>query len=120
MASRIPIRWRLTLWYAGLLALVIMLLSLTLYFGLRQLLYSSLDDALHQQAALVAATIDVVDGVPHLPASNTHNRPKAHTLSVSPINPVRRWMGQVPFAAGCRRTALISAWRCPEGSRCGG
>ena len=70
MASRIPIRWRLTLWYAGLLALVIVLFSLTLYVGLRQMLNSALDDSLHQQAALVASTIQVVDGTPSLPGSN--------------------------------------------------
>ncbi|HEU4792316.1 MAG TPA: ATP-binding protein [Nitrolancea sp.] len=70
MASRIPIRWRLTLWYAGLLALVIVLFSLTLYVGLRHMLNSALDDSLHQQAALVKSTIQVVDGKPSLPGSN--------------------------------------------------
>lgn len=73
MASRIPIRWRLTLWYAGLLAIVIVLFSLTLYVGLRQILYSMVDDSLHQQAALVASTIQVVNGVPDLPGSNARD-----------------------------------------------
>ncbi|CCF82637.1 sensor histidine kinase [Nitrolancea hollandica] len=73
VASRIPIRWRLTLWYAGLLAMVIVLFSLTLYVGLRQILYSMLDESLHQQAALVASTIQVVNGVPDLPGSNARD-----------------------------------------------
>lgn len=74
MGSRIPIRWRLTLWYAGLLVLVIVLFSLTLYVGLRQILYATLDESLHQQAALVASTIQVTDGIPQLPGTNTRDR----------------------------------------------
>jgi heavy metal sensor kinase len=74
MASRIPIRWRLTLWYAGLLALVIVLFSLTLYVGLRRILYATLDETLHQQAALVVSTIQVTDGIPQLPGTNARDR----------------------------------------------
>ena len=66
---RLPIRWRLTLWYALLLAVVMALSGGALYFGLRQQLYASFDEQLLNRAALTLASVRVVDGVPALEPS---------------------------------------------------
>ena len=46
ITRRLPIRWRLTLWYAVLLAVAMALFSGTLYIFLRQEFYDSLDEQL--------------------------------------------------------------------------
>ncbi len=66
MTRRLPIRWRLTLWYALLLAVAMALFSSTLYIVLRQQLYTSLDEHLLDEAALTLAAVQVDDGVPRL------------------------------------------------------
>jgi heavy metal sensor kinase len=66
---RLPIRWRLTLWYAALLAAAMALFGGALYLGLRQQLYASFDEQLLNQAALTLATVQTVDGVPTLAPS---------------------------------------------------
>ena len=43
-ARRLPVRWRLTLWFAALLALVMALFGSTIYVVLRQQLYDSFDE----------------------------------------------------------------------------
>jgi heavy metal sensor kinase len=63
---RLPVRWRLTIWYAALLALVLTLFGGTLYVVLRQELYASFDEQLLNQAALTLAAVRVVDGIPVL------------------------------------------------------
>jgi heavy metal sensor kinase len=62
--GRLPVRWRLTLWYAALFALVMALFGGTLYVALRQQLYASFDEQLLNQAALTLAAVRVVDGEP--------------------------------------------------------
>jgi heavy metal sensor kinase len=66
IARRLPIRWRLTLWYALLLAAAMTLFASAVYIGLRQQLYASFDEQLLDQAALVLATIHIKSGVPAL------------------------------------------------------
>jgi heavy metal sensor kinase len=61
MMARMPIRWRLTLWYAGLTALALLLFGGALYFGLRANLYESLEDQIEAQER-IARTGIVVDG----------------------------------------------------------
>lgn len=56
--TRIPIRWRLTLWYVALLAVALALFAAGLYFGLRYLLYTSLDTALRNHSAQVRGALD--------------------------------------------------------------
>jgi sensor domain CHASE-containing protein len=43
---RLPVRWRLTLWFAALLALVMVLFGGMIYVVLRQQLYASFDEQL--------------------------------------------------------------------------
>jgi len=44
ITRRLPIRWRLTLWYGVLLVVAMALFSGSLYVFLRQQLYASLDE----------------------------------------------------------------------------
>ena len=69
ITRRLPIRWRLTLWHAVLLAVAMALFSGTLYVFLRQQLYDSLDEQLLEQAAAVLAAVQFDDGRPRLKAT---------------------------------------------------
>ncbi len=72
MGSRVPIRWRLTLWYVALLAAALAVFSGAFYFGLRQLLYDSLDSSLRNHAALALNAVEVrSDGEPLLDTDAT-------------------------------------------------
>lgn len=62
MWRRVPIRWRLTGWYAALLAAALVILGVALYFGLREQLYANFDDQLHSQANLLLTTVQVKNG----------------------------------------------------------
>ncbi len=66
MTRRLPIRWRLTLWHAVLLAVVMALFSGTLYIFLRQQLYDSQDEQLLEQAAVLLEAVQVDDARPLL------------------------------------------------------
>jgi signal transduction histidine kinase len=55
--GRIPIRWRLSLWYMTLTALVLVIFSVAVYIGLERRLSENLDDDLRSQASLAAASI---------------------------------------------------------------
>lgn len=66
MWSHIPIRWRLTLWYAILLGLALIMFGLGLYGILRVRLYQNLDEQLQSQVEVTQAAIEVIDGVPTL------------------------------------------------------
>ncbi|MGH2617088.1 MAG: histidine kinase dimerization/phospho-acceptor domain-containing protein, partial [Thermomicrobiales bacterium] len=66
---RLPVRWRLTLWYAVLLALSMTLFGGLLYLVLRQELYHSFDEQLLNQAALTLAAVRVENGAPVLAPS---------------------------------------------------
>lgn len=57
MHRRMPIRWRLTLWYALLLALALGVFGTALYVGLRIKLYDSFDDQLRTQASILLPSI---------------------------------------------------------------
>lgn len=63
---RLPVRWRLTLWYAALLALSMALFGGLIYLVLRQELYDSFDEQLLNQAALTLASVRIEDGAPRL------------------------------------------------------
>ena len=68
-ARRLPVRWRLTLWFAALLALVMALFGGAIYVVLRQQLYASFDDQLLNQASLMLSAVRVEDGTPTLDPS---------------------------------------------------
>jgi heavy metal sensor kinase len=63
---RVPVRLRLTLWFATLLAAALALVGVILVVGLRQRLYADFDDKLSSQAAITLATVQVRNGVPEL------------------------------------------------------
>jgi heavy metal sensor kinase len=73
MASRLPIRWRMTLWYTAVVAVALTLFATGLYIGLRRDLYSSLDDTLHSQAALTLSSLDLRQGTPTLGSASLNN-----------------------------------------------
>ena len=66
---RLPVRWRLTLWYGALLALSMAVFSGTLYVVLGRQLYISFDEQLLNQAALTLAAVDDEDDIPSLEPS---------------------------------------------------
>ncbi|HEU0116781.1 MAG TPA: hypothetical protein VFQ80_18960, partial [Thermomicrobiales bacterium] len=67
MTGQLPVRWRLTLWYATLLAATLLVIGAALFVGMRQRLYADFDDQLTGQAALTLAKATVRNGVPSLP-----------------------------------------------------
>ena len=69
LAPSVPIRRRLTLWYAALLAATVLLLGVGLYLGLRHRLHAGFDQQLGNQAAVTLATVRVQDGRPSLDAT---------------------------------------------------
>jgi len=58
VTRRLPFRVRLTIWYGVLFAVLLVLLGVLLYVGLRWRLYSAFDDQLQGQANLILSTID--------------------------------------------------------------
>ena len=62
----LPVRLRLTLWYVGLLAIILATFCAGVYVTMRQALYSNLDDAIAVQAQAVLATIRLYGDTPVL------------------------------------------------------
>jgi heavy metal sensor kinase len=55
--TRLPIRWRLTVWYAAFLAALLALFGFGLYFGLRHILYGNFSDQVQSNSALALAAV---------------------------------------------------------------
>lgn len=53
MLSRISFRWKLTLWYSGIVALSLLAFSMILYLSVRSSLYNTLDESLKQDAQYI-------------------------------------------------------------------
>ena len=64
MTNHLPIRWRITLWYAAVVAVALSLFATGLYLGLRHYLYSALDETLRSQASLTISSLDLRQGTP--------------------------------------------------------
>ena len=64
--AHVPVRWRLTLWYAAVLAVVLALFAAGLFLGLRQRLHAALDEQLFDQAALTLRSVETEDDIPRL------------------------------------------------------
>lgn len=62
MSDRLPIRWRLTIWYALLFAAAMVIFGAGVYIALQQRLLEAFDDQLADQAALVHAVIQSESG----------------------------------------------------------
>src|SRR5687768_1166420 len=60
--TRAPIRWRLTIWYAALLAAALLVFGTAVFAGLRWRLHDLLDDQLRNQAGLTLATVRAQGG----------------------------------------------------------
>ena len=68
MSRHLPIRWRLTVWYATLTVATLAAFGLGLYAVLRLRLYQGFDEQLRNQAAVTAASEQTANGEPHLAA----------------------------------------------------
>lgn len=66
MPRRLAIRWRLTIWYAVLLGVALLLFGIGLYVTLRLRLYESFDEQLQSQAAVTLSAVTVTGGKPAL------------------------------------------------------
>jgi hypothetical protein len=64
MTRRLPVRWRLTLWFTAFLGVTLVLVGSAVFIGLRARLYASFDDQLLDQAELARANITIQDGIP--------------------------------------------------------
>lgn len=60
--SQLPVRWRLTAWYALILTAALVALGATVLVGLRHNLYRSLDEQIEDQSVLTLATIQERSG----------------------------------------------------------
>ena len=64
MTRRLPVRWRLTLWFTALLGMTLVLVGSVVFIGLRARLYESFDDQVLDQAELARANITIQNGKP--------------------------------------------------------
>jgi heavy metal sensor kinase len=64
VTRRLPVRWRLTLWFTALLGMTLVLLGSVVFIGLRARLYESFDDQILDQAELARANITIQNGKP--------------------------------------------------------
>ena len=64
MTRRLPVRWRLTLWFTALLGITLVLIGSVVFIGLRARLYESFDDQILDQAELARTNITIQNGVP--------------------------------------------------------
>ena len=71
MRRRLRVRWRLTLWYAALLAVAMLLFAGGLYLVLKQRLYAGFDEQLLNQATLTLASVRIRDGLPTMAPPTT-------------------------------------------------
>ncbi len=65
--SRLPFRWKLTLWYAACFSLLLAVAGVALVVGFHLLLYSSFDDQLRAQAIATASLVRQEDRTLSLP-----------------------------------------------------
>ena len=64
MTRRLPVRWRLTLWFTALLALTLVLVGSVVFIELRARLYTNFDDQILDEAELTRAHITIQNGIP--------------------------------------------------------
>jgi heavy metal sensor kinase len=60
--ARLPIRWRLTLWYTLLSAIGLLLLGIALYFGLRATLFENFEEQVRNETAFALNAVSAADG----------------------------------------------------------
>jgi heavy metal sensor kinase len=75
-SRRLPLRWRLTIWYVILLAVLLVVFSGSVLIGIRFLLNRSIDNTLENQAALLTESIEIENGQPSIGGDRRiRNRP---------------------------------------------
>lgn len=62
MNGRLPIRWRLTLWYTLLSAIGLLLLGAALYFGLRAALFENFEEQVRSETTFALNAVSVSEG----------------------------------------------------------
>ncbi len=55
---RLPIRWQITTWFSGLLAIVLLFFGLLLYFTLQTDLLARIDESLKRRASEVRVRLE--------------------------------------------------------------
>lgn len=101
---RLPIRWRLTVWYAVLLAVALAVFGAALYIGLCSQLYEGLDDQVQGQSALLAGAVRVTDSRPSLditevPGADTDQFVRLWTLDGELVTDTSRTLDVPPPGA---------------------
>lgn len=66
MNGRLPIRWRMTLWYTLLSAIGLLLLGAALYFGLRAALFENFAEQVRSETTFALNAVSVSDGQLHI------------------------------------------------------
>lgn len=66
---QLPIRWKLTIWYAALFAGAFIVFALGLYLSLRYFLYDSFNDQVRSQSELALSTVRIDNHAPRLDPS---------------------------------------------------
>jgi heavy metal sensor kinase len=62
VTARLPIRWKLTLWYALLLAAALLFFGLLLYFGVKRTLYENFEEQVRNEAAFALSGVSLREG----------------------------------------------------------
>ena len=87
---RLPIRWRLTAWYASLLAAALLCFGAGVYIALRIVLYQNLEVTVRDQTDLALSTVSISqDGKNSLsvdPAAMTDFRSSQHFIRLIAMN----------------------------------
>jgi heavy metal sensor kinase len=58
MMAKLPIRWRLTFWYATFLALALLLFGTAIYFAVRHEIYDSFEEELHNRTTAAQSAVN--------------------------------------------------------------
>ncbi|HEX5498163.1 MAG TPA: hypothetical protein VFX03_03010, partial [Thermomicrobiales bacterium] len=108
---RVPVRLRLTLWFATLLAAALALVGVVLVVSLRQHLYADFDDKLSSQAAITLATVQVHNGVPELATQAVEEQAGEYFLRLLDVDghvlvDNGSALGNVPLDRGAEAAAL--------------
>jgi len=116
MTPRLPIRWRLTVWYAVLLGVVLLLFAIGLYTTLRLRLYEGFDEQLYNQAAVTLAAVTTVNGVPALTPSGSSDQEGEYFIRLLGLDgevvvDTGQSLGGVPLDADAVNAALSGETR---------
>jgi signal transduction histidine kinase len=109
---RLPIRWRLTIWYTALLAAAFLVFGLAISFGLRFNLYHALDDQVEDQGALILASVQEQGGNLRLVEGETADlESDEHFVRLIDVDgriltDTTREIGDVPLDATVRARAM--------------